>query len=393
MGFLDRLLGRSPDRRTVGQDRAAIGDYEVLELLENGGLEFGLRKAAFYACVNIIANYIGKAEVRYFRGGQEVKGPEYWRWNFEPNRNQNASDFWHQLVTRIYEDGEILLIDEPYGNGFVVADRFTVDVSEPATVYRDVVWRSRTRERVGVSQAMHVVLNGKNMRPILDAMTESFSRMANAAMRRYVFNGGQHWKVALQTAAPNADEELETFKKVIENQMIPFFETSNGVLPEWDGYKYEQISGSGKEALDSKDVRELAAEIWNETAMAMGVPPVLIQGKVADDKTAMTRLLSGPVDTLGLQVIQEANRIRLGRERVLAGERLVFDSSNLIHYDIMENASSLQALIGSAVYSVNDVLRGIGKATIPEPWADKHYMTLNIGQTAVEDQSDAPAES
>lgn len=393
MGFLERLLGVTPGKRTVGQSRAAQECYEVHELMTKDALEFGLRKAAFYACVNIIANFLGNAEMRYFRAGQEVKGNEWWRWNYEPNRNQNASAFWHQLVTRLYEYGEALIIDEPYGDGFVVADSFCVDETEPATVYRDVVWRSRTRERVGVSQAMHIVLDGTKMKPILDAMTESFGRLANTAMNQYLFNGGQHWKASIQATAPNTDEEIDVFQQIVDAQMKPFFETTNGVLPEWDGYKYEQITGGDKSKLDSKDIRELAAEIWNETAMAMLVPPVLIQGKVADDKTAMTRLLSGPIDTIGKQVEREACRIRLGKDRVLAGERIVFDSSNLIHYDIMENASSIQALIGSAAYSVNDVLRTIGKATIPEAWADKHYMTLNISQTAVEDQPEKPAES
>ena len=398
MGFFDWLLGgSSPGKRTVGEKSRnfleAQEDYKVNELLTKEGLEFGLRKAAFYACVNLIANYIGNAEIRFFRAGKEVKGNEWYRWNYEPNRNQNASAFWHQLVTRLYEHGEALIIDEPYENGFVVADSFTVDETAPATVYRDVTWRGRTRERVGVSQAMHIVLDGTRMRPILDAMAESFTRLANTAMSNYIFNGGQHWKASIQSTAPNTDGEIETFQKIVDAQMKPFFETTNGVLPEWDGYKYEQITGGDKSKLDSKDIRELAAEIWNETAMAMGVPPVLIQGKVADDKTAMTRLLSGPIDTIGKQVEREACRIRLGKDRVLAGERIVFDSSNLIHYDIMENASSIQALIGSAAYSVNDVLRAIGKATIPEPWADKHYMTLNISQTAVEDQPAAPAES
>lgn len=393
MGLFDWLLGSSPGKRTVGKSRAAAENYEVCELLTKEGLEYGLRKAAFYGCVNVIANYLGNAEMRFFQAGKEKKGNEWYRWNYEPNRNQNASAFWHQLVTRLYEDGEVLIIDEPYGEGFVIADSFEADDTEPATVYRGVTWRNRTKDRVGVSQAMHIVLNGVNMRPILDAMTESFTKLANTAMSSYIFNGGQHWKAAIQSTAPNTDEEIEVFQKIVDTQMKPFFETTNGVLPEWDGYKYEQITGGDKAKLDSKDIRELAAEIWNETAMAMGVPPVLIQGKVADDKTAMTRLLSGVIDVIGKQVEREANRIRLGKERVLAGERIVFDSSNLIHYDIMENASSIQALIGSAAYSVNDVLRAIGKATIPEAWADKHYMTLNISQTAVEDQPAPPAES
>ena len=166
MRFFDWLLGgSSPGRRTVGKKdgnflESAEG-YEVHELLIKEGLEYGLRKAAFYGCVNVIANYLGNAEMRFFQAGKEKKGNEWYRWNYEPNRNQNASAFWHELVTRLYEDGEVLIIDEPYGEGFVIADSFEADDTEPATVYRGVTWRNRTRDRVGVSNAMHIVLNGE----------------------------------------------------------------------------------------------------------------------------------------------------------------------------------------------------------------------------------------
>ena len=96
MGILDWLLGgSSPGKRTVGEKRGnflkAPEGYEVRELMTKDALEFGLRKAAFYACVNIIANYIGNAEMRFFQAGKEKKGNEWYRWNYEPNRNQNAS--------------------------------------------------------------------------------------------------------------------------------------------------------------------------------------------------------------------------------------------------------------------------------------------------------------
>jgi hypothetical protein len=58
----------------------------------------------------------------------------------------------------------------------------------------------------------------------------------------------------------------------------------------------------------------------------------------------------------------------------------------------MEAASNMQALIGSAIYSVNDILRAIGKPPIPEDWANKHYLTLNIGQSPVEDKPQEAAE-
>ena len=397
MGFFDWIRGKGGSKSGPiaagpdNEDRKVLelsgADIKVRDLLEGDALEYGIRKAAFYGCVNYQADLIGKVQVHYFRGGKEVHGPESWRWNYEPNRNQNASAFWHQLITRLYEDGDALIIDEPYGpgGGFVVADTFTVDNKSPTTVYRDVRYRDRWKAAVRQDAGMYIRLNDKRMEPIWRAMSDAFLRLASVAMQNYLYNGGQHWKVAVEALNAGDKEGIETLQKVIEQQIQPFLAAGSAVLPQFEGYEYTQLSGSGKEALKSTDFRELINEIWTQQAMGMGIPPVLVLGKVADDKSAMTRLLSGPVDAIVRQVQQEANRVRLGRERVQGGEYLHFDTSALIHFDVMEAASNMQALIGSAIYSVNDILRAIGKPPIPEAWANKHYLTLNLGQSPVED--------
>ena len=54
------------------------------------------------------------------------------------------------------------------------------------------------------------------------------------------------------------------------------------------------------------------------------------------------------------------------------------DSSSIIHFDIFENAANIEKVVGSGIFSLNDVLRAANQEPIPEEWADNHYMTLNI---------------
>ena len=388
MGFLDWLRG---GRRAAGTSSRVIGarSSDILGLnglICDAGEEFAVREVVFSACVNMVANYLAKTEVRFFRDGQEAKEGEFWIWNVSPNRNQNASEFWHELVDRLYRENEVLIIDEPYGDGIVLAEAFVRDDAKPATVFRDVTYRDSRQALLREGQAMHLQLNNRDIAAVTTAMQNSFVRLISAAVNNYVFNSGQHWKAIVDDIAPNEEDRIAALQQIIEQQIKPFLSSENGVLPQTAGYQYEQIGGNQKNSGGAnKDVSELINQVWEQTAMAFGIPPVLIQGKVADDKSAMTRFLSGPIDTLAKQIEQEANRKRIRRDRYLSGDKLVLDTSNMLHYDIMENASNLQALIGSAVYSVNDILRSIGKATIRETWADKHYLTLNIGQSPVED--------
>ena len=92
---------------------------DCCEMLNPDGLELQFREAAFWTCVNLIANAIGKCEVKEFRGGKLERGPEWFLWNVQPNKNQNASAFWHKLISKAYSEGDALIVPEPYGTGTV----------------------------------------------------------------------------------------------------------------------------------------------------------------------------------------------------------------------------------------------------------------------------------
>ena len=70
MGFFSKLFGFGNRPR----DRTEVVD--ICELLNPDGLELQFREAASWGCVNLIANNLGKCEVKEFRNG----APEKVRW-------------------------------------------------------------------------------------------------------------------------------------------------------------------------------------------------------------------------------------------------------------------------------------------------------------------------
>ena len=105
--------------------------------------EFQVRELCFWACVNLVADLVGRCEVRTYVNHQETRGNEYWIWNYEPNVNQNAVTFWHKAVAKLYEDNECLIIQTRRRDGldaFVVADNWITPEE----------WPSKQREYQGV---------------------------------------------------------------------------------------------------------------------------------------------------------------------------------------------------------------------------------------------------
>ena len=363
-------------RRKSGSTGREVVD--CFDMIDPDGLELQFREAAFWGCVNLIANAVGKCEVKEFRSGKLARGPEWYLWNVSPNKNQNASAFWHKLISKAFAEGDTLVVQEPYGTGMVVADTFNIDDTRSVYAYTDILIGKRKISRLPESEVLYLRFNHKNMEPLIRKMANAFLRMMKTAMQNYIFNNGQHWKVHVDQILTADDEWRTTFAEIMDKQIRPFLDSASSVLPEMDGYTFSQISGSAAGA-KSEEVKALATEIWTETGRAFLIPSALTGGNQQDTTVANRQFLTDVIDPIARMIEQEINRKRFTMEEYLRGDRLTVDTSAIVHFDIFANAANVEKIIGSGVKSVNELRALIGDAAIDEPWADKHFMTLNIG--------------
>lgn len=345
--------------------------------------EYQIRNLCFWICANMVANALGRCEFRTFRNHKEIQEREAYLWNVSPNVNQNSSAFLHKLVARLYENNEVLIVDAlPRGDlpSLVVADSW----QQPED------WPSRQREYRGVqvgdytyqypfyeNQVLHLQLNHCDMRPVLTGLYNSYIRLVQAAMQDYQWSHGKHWKVHINQIVGGDQEFPQKFQAMLADQIKPFLESSGAILPEFDGYTYEDVSGSGGKG-DTRDIRALIEDIFDFTARAFLIPAVLVNGSVEGTEDANTRFLTNCIDPLADQLQEEINRKRYGYDGWVRGDYLRVDTSSIIHFDLFANAANVEKLVGSGAYTINDVRRAANQAIINEPWANEHFMTLNI---------------
>lgn len=345
--------------------------------------EYQIRNLCFWICANMVANALGRCEFRTFRNHKEIQEREAYLWNVSPNVNQNSSAFLHKLVARLYENNEALIVDAlPRGDlpSLVVADSW----QQPED------WPSRQREYQGVqvgdytyqypfyeNQVLHLQLNHCDMRPVLTGLYNSYIRLVQAAMQDYQWSHGKHWKVHINQIVGGDQEFPQKFQAMLADQIKPFLESSGAILPEFDGYTYEDVSGSGGKG-DTRDIRALIEDIFDFTARAFLIPAVLVNGSVEGTEDANTRFLTNCIDPLADQLQEEINRKRYGYDGWVRGDYLRVDTSSIIHFDLFANAANVEKLVGSGAYTINDVRRAANQAIINEPWANEHFMTLNI---------------
>lgn len=368
--------------------RQQIAEVRAQDLFQDAADEFRLRELALNICVNKIANAVARCDFRTFSGGKEIFDELWYRWNVEPNGNQNSSAFLHKLIYKLCTENEALIISQRRRNGgldMLVADSWKLDGGYTArqNEYHKVkVGKVEYDKTFRESDVLHLTLNHTDIAPVLSALYASYKRMISVAVSAYEFGAGQHWKVHIERMQRGDTEMEERLKKILNEDLKTFLKSPIAAIPEYDGITYTDLSkGTGSDK-NLDDVQKLFSDVYQTTTQAFGIPVVLMTGQVEGTKDATQRFLTDCIDPICDQLQEEIQRKEFSFDEFKAGNFIRVDSSAISHFDLFDNAANVEKLIGSGAYSINDVRRAANQPRIPEAWADEHYMTLNISTVA-----------
>ncbi|SDP88845.1 phage portal protein, HK97 family [Eubacterium maltosivorans] len=353
-----------------------INFFEDEAFVRMGG-ELYVRDLAFYSGVNRVANAVSKCEFKTFAAGQEMKGDEWYRWNIEPNKNQSASAFVQKWITKLYEDNAALVI-ETQDKQLLVADSYLMtEYALYDNVFSQVQVKDFTFLRTfKASEVLYFELNSKDMRRLSNGIFELLKSMISHAKASYESAGGIKGIMAIDALASGAPDFQDNFENIVLPQFKNFAKSSNGMLPLFKGYTYDDLTGKAGNKDDYKAMIEMIDIVVNMTARALGIPPALARGDVQDTGKAVDELLTFCIDPLVVMLQEEINR-KVYRKGVISGNRLEIDTKAVKHIDLLDAGGSIDKLISSGAESINDIRKLTGQPIIPEPWADQHFITKN----------------
>lgn len=340
--------------------------------------ECSFRELAFWSAVNLIARAISKCEVKTLIAGYEQKGAEYYLWNISPNKNQGSSEFWAKLIGKLYLKNECLVIESDDGQ-LLVADSFnripyelTGDAFNSVTIGNYQFKRTFRQQDV-----LYFRLNMKNMHHVVDCIGDSYSKLIAAAEKYFIRSKGIKGALTVPAAQVGTDAEHTKINDYLNNYVRKFLESENGVLPVYNGYAYTPLEDKMYMSNTTRDLRAMIEDIYDFTARAFQIPPVLLRGDTAGIQDVATSFLTYCVDPLADLLREEIVRKRIGREGLEKGYDLVIDTRCIQHIDILQAATAVDKLIASGAYSINELRKLLGDDRVPETWADAHYITKN----------------
>lgn len=341
-----------------------------------------VRELAFWACVNTVANAVSKCEFKTFAGGGETKGPEYYLWNIEPNKNQNSSAFIHKWIAQLYRHNEALVIEQ---NGqLLVADSYT---RTPYALYEDVF----TQVQVGdfafdrsfvQSDVLYFKLSERNMRAVANGLYTVYQKLIDYGMRSYRKSRGTKGTVEVDTMAAGNPKFEESYTELKNTNFKTFADAESAVLPLFKGLKYTDLGTKTYTNEGTRDIRAMIDDVSDFTAKAFGIPPALLSGNVQGTSDALDQFLTFCIDPLCDMLQEEINRKRSGRTGYLAGYYLQIDTRSIKHVDLLSVSNAIDKLISSGVFCINDIRKLCGETVIDAPWAYQHFITKNYETVA-----------
>lgn len=344
--------------------------------------EIHVRELAFWSCVNIVANAIGKCEFKTFVRHRETRGPEYYLWNVEPNANQNSSAFIHKWISQLYSRNEALVIEQ---NGqLLVADSFD---RKPYALYDDVFSQVQvgdfTFNRTFMqSEVLYFRLSEKNMRLIANGLYAAYQKMIDYGMRSYQRSRGQKGVITIDTMAAGGSSWQKEYENLKNRDFKSFFDAENAVMPLFKGFRYDDLGSKTYSNEGTRDVRAMIDDVSDFTAKAFGIPPALLSGEVQGTSDALDQFLTFCVDPLADMLQEEINRKRNGYGGFSQGTYLQIDTRAIKHVDLLSVSTAIDKLISSGAYCINDIRKLTGDQVIDEPWAWQHFMTKNYATVA-----------
>lgn len=354
------------------------------EYLSDGGLpsedNIAPRLLAIASAVNLVAKTIGECEFRTIRKGVPYKGDEYYLWNVKPNKNQQSSEFLQKLVWQYFCNPNGVLIFELERSGdLLVADTFTeTPYAAYDSRYDGITVGDFTLSRpLFASEVIRLRNNNQQAMRYINGVYTDFARLLTGAKESFYMQGGEHGVLNISALARNGKTFKEDYEKVVNRWFKNYARRRNAALPLFEGYEYKKDTTTYAGSSKSDDYSKILDSVFDVAARTIGIPPVLLKGQVADSSKARADFLSFCIDPLATQIEEEINAKRYQKTDYLNDTKMIVDTSNCLHVDLIDNASSIDKLIASGVFSVNDVLTILNLPTIPDDWASEHYITKN----------------
>lgn len=359
--------------------------------------------------INLVSTKIGNAVslcdfVEYSKG--KIRNDHYWyKFNYQPNINQNAPDFWSKVVNKMITSTDGALVYQDNNGDLHVADSFTTKKEAfKETIYENVYFEGKSVVGMKLSERDVFIFKYHDSKAIrsINSVYADYSDLMSNSIKNYNRSNAQKYQLKIDSTfdqlsqQPVLDENGDPFKRedgsiVTEYDQIidDIFENRfKGVLSEKDsitamesGLSLEKIGdtkGNTKSgAATTRDITDIFKDIIYICSDPFSIPRAYMLGDVADAEVVTENFIKDTVKPFVEIILTEVNRKIYTKEELLKNSKIIVKTYALTTNDPIKFAASAEALLRTGLYTINMLLEMMGEEPIDDEIGDKRFMTKN----------------
>lgn len=368
VSFFDRIFNRHEEASWM---------YD-LELFQDTSQKAYLKQMALNTCIEFLARTISQSEFRLTdENNKVIKDSVWYKLNTRPNTDLSSTDFWQSVIYKLIYDNEVLIIVTD-SKDLVIADdfhrkRFALypDVFEGVTVGEYEFERSFKMDDV-----LYLTYNNEKLNKFTEGLFadygEIFGRMINAQLRNYQIRG----IINVDSQNVNNEKEITKMQNYVNKVTESFSKNGVAIAPLNKQYAYQDVSSASKgNNAPFDELTKLQKAMVDSVAKAIGIPPSLIHGELADLKNALESYSKFCTKPLNKKIEDELKAKLLTQKEVIKGKNLKV--IGIDKKDPLEMAEAIDKLVASSTFTPNQVLVLLGEEPSDDPKMDEYFVTKN----------------
>lgn len=300
-----------------------------------------------------------------------------YRLNVKANDNDNKTDFRNKVIEKMLLEGEALVVI--YNNNFYVADSFTAtDTVLGPKRYENVVIDNLSLSRYFTSnEVFHFRYINDKLKRFLNSLDESYAKLFQRLIEVHMRNNQIRFYATFAGVARKDDGTQEKFTKFLHGLEDKIKNDSVVIVPTQKDYEINENAQS-YESRSITEVGDLENMYIRQVANILQVPPLLFSGDLADVTVHNDLYIKHCIRPLMETIASEVNAKYFNATEYMSNQHVRVNSVFAIYNSEFEMAKDAEKMVGSGVWTIDDVLELQGKKRVGDTVTTQRYLTKNI---------------
>lgn len=296
--------------------------------------------------------------------------------NVRPNLNENAMEFRDRLIYQLLTEGECLAVI--MSDQLLIADSWNVDeqvLNERS--YRDIVIGNlKLNRRFKSSEVFHFKYRNKQLKQYLKMLTDAYAKLFNRIVEVQMRESQLRIYAKFPGTSRKGEDNQQKFKTFLRRLEEEVNSKSVVTIPHQDDYTVQEEKPTylGR---SSGELGTIENVYLKNVANALNVPPLLFSGDLADVSQHTENFITQCIQPLMEIIVAEVNAKYF--DDVELDRRVTYNTFRLLYPSEFKMAKDIEKMVGSAVWTVDDILVLMGKTPLNTPLSTRRYLTKNLG--------------